>query len=728
MSQEKISVYVNKKFVMKTDIFLSESLQELRCQLEKSIPNDLSFIKEGSTIKKEKEKELIIKDIIDKYNSIYLRQDYFVIFLDNKIIKKNMDLFKHDSEKTLISSYKEIFPKIFYVKCEPNIFVEIDNAFEDNIQIGDLLTDNCIYIYSQINPKKIKNNFEDKKFGYMLKEKGKISFINFNTNNLDIFETLILEEKYDKYLEESNFETRKKSTTENFKNLDKKRDNAILKDELEKVISQDNTNVDAVFEYLKILKISQDPTFKEKLKKYSFLLDINKLKLIDNNFKGKLYENYFDEKTNLIEFLNKVIEDDFYGNPNPDLILSEIDFRHSIQTEIITPFINDFNKENYINSPIPVSDNNLFFHYLRVKFFSFLQCVFDIKEELQMFCEELLNKINIMTKEKNSKSKTRLLLEILCMISIYRFHSEELKSVTSFYSHKLEIQYNNLCHPIIFFNCVKDTLFKYYKMIANSNCTKSALKEYKKIINHNSEKSAELDIQNSFDYLLRNTIFIPFFSNSEWGLTIPAFNISFINIDIFCLQNNFKNENKYPDYFFLFYFVKYIISFLHEPIGHNFKIYESYNNNLETPFNTPRIIENNKEKKYEGGFLMEALLINSVEKLNIEHVLFLLNESSWSLDHKLFLEKFKGIKDPNLENCMNLIENGKMIKELLSILKISRNSIEKAIKDRVILDTQYSVGFNNEIGVLHRSNKGDHKVQEKEKVRAKRICRIKSYY
>ena len=728
MSQEKISVYVDKKFVMKTDIFLSESLQELRSQLEKTIPNELSFIKEGSSIKKEKEKELTIKDIIDKYNSIYLRQDYFVIFLDNEIIKKNVELFKHDSEKTLIHNYKEILPKIFYVKCEPNIFVQIDYAVEENIQIGDLLTGNSIYIYSQINPKKIKNNFDDKKFGYMLKEKGKISFINFNTNNLDIFETLILDEKYDKYLEESKYETRKKVTSESFKNLDKIKDNAILKDELKKIISQDNMNTDAVFEYLKILKISQDPSFKEKLKKYSFLLDINQLKLLNNSFKGELYENYFDEKTNLIKFFEKVIEDDFKPSLNLDGILSEIDFRHSIQAEIITPFINDFNKENYINNPIPVSDNNLFFHYLRVKFLTFLQGAFDIKEELQMFCEELLNKINIMTKDQNRKSKTRLLLEILCMISIYKFHSEELKMVISYYSHKLEMQYNNLYHPIIFFNYVKDTLFKYYKMIANSNCVKSAMKEYKEIINHNSEKPAELDIQNSFNYLIRNTIFIPFFSNSGWDLTTPAFNISFINIDIFCLQNNFKNENKYPDYFFLFYFVKYIISFLHEPIGHNFKIYESYNNNIETLFDSPRIMENNKEKKYEGGYLMEALCLNSVEKLNIEHVLFLLNENSWSLDHKLFLEKFKGIKEPNLENCMSLIENGKMIKELLSILKITRNSIKNAIKNKVILDTQYSDGLNNETGVMHRSNNDGHKVQEKEKERAKRICRIKSYY
>ena len=92
MSQEKIIVYVDKKFVMKTDIFLSESLQELRSQLEKTIPNELSFIKEGSSKKKEKEKELTIKDIIDKYNSIYLRQscqDIGIPYINIYMLNKN---------------------------------------------------------------------------------------------------------------------------------------------------------------------------------------------------------------------------------------------------------------------------------------------------------------------------------------------------------------------------------------------------------------------------------------------------------------------------------------------------------------------------------------------------------------------------------------------------------------------------------------------------------------
>ena len=731
MSKEKINIYVNKKSSTKIDICLSESIQELKCRLELLIPNDLKFMKEGTILNEQQEKDLIIKDIIDKDNSVYLIQEYFYIFIDDKMCNKRANLFKFDTAKTLMKNYQEFLPKNFYIKCEPDIFVEIGNSNNETIKIRNLLIENCIRAYSKITEKRIKCNFDNKKYGYILKEKGNISFVNFNCNNLDIFETLLLDEKYEKYLEQSKYETRKKATIEEYKNINKTKNNNTLKEQLEIVISKDNTNIDALFEYLLKLKENKDPKFKEKLKKYSFMIDINKLKLLDSSFKGDLYKNYSDEKTNLIQFLEKVIENDFYGDLDVDLILSEIDFRGSIQEKIKSPFIGDFDKENYINSPIPISDCNLFFHYLRVKFFQFLQGVFEGKKEFRKFCIELLKKINAMTEEKDNNNKKKLLLEILCMVSIYRFRSPELNMITNLYSHNLDFEYDNLFHPIIFFNRVKNILFDYFRMIANSNCVSTALIEYKKIINYNSEKPADLDIKSSLEYLLRNTIFIPFFSTKEWGLTIPAFNLSFINIDIFCLQDSYRKENQYPDYVFLFYFVKYLISFLHELIGHNFKIYESYNNNLDIPFNSPRIKENNTDNKYSGGYLMEALLINSFDKLNIEHVLFLLNENNWSLEHKIFLAKFKEIKKPNLENCIHLIESGKMLKELFSILKITRDSIENAIKNDVILDTQYSMGFDNETGVMElklRSNKIGEKEKRKEKPRTKRVCRIKSYY
>ena len=298
-----------------------------------------------------------------------------------------MDIFKLETAKTLIRHYQEYFPKIIYIKCEPDIFVEIGNSIDENIQISNLLTGNCIQAYSQLTKKKIKNNFEVKKYGYMIKENGNISFMNFNYNKLDIFETLLLDEKYEKYLEQSKNKTRK----EEYKNLNETKNNIPLKVQLENIISQDNTNIDALFEYLMNLKENKDQEFKEKLKKYIFLLDINKIKMLDKSFEGELYQNFFDEKTNLIKFLEKVIDEDYTENTSVNLILSEINSTDSIQNEVISPYI-CFNKENYINSPIPISDCNLFFHYIRVKFFQFLKDVFDGQSELLQFCIQLKEK------------------------------------------------------------------------------------------------------------------------------------------------------------------------------------------------------------------------------------------------------------------------------------------------------------------------------------------------
>ena len=440
-----------------------------------------------------------------------------------------------------------------------------------------------------------------------------------------------------------------------------------------------------------------------------------------------MFVNYFDEKTNLTKYFENVINGyyDQYGDINE--IISETDYRNSIQKEISTPFINYFNKEQYINNPIPISDNNLLFHYLRVKFFQFLQNAFQFKVVFQTFCKILLQTIKKMTNENDPKLKSKLLLEIICMISIYGFHSEEKELVLNYYSHNQRIQYDYYYYPMIFFSYVKNILFDYYQMIGKSNCLFTSLIDYKKITNLKSEKLAELDIRNTIDYLLRNTIFIPFFSKEDWGITLPAFNISFINIDVFGIGKN----NTYPDYSFLFFFTKYIISFLHEPIGHNLKIYEFFNNNFQTPFDTPRIIENKNEKVYEGGYLMEELIINSNENLNIEHVLFLLNENNWALDHKKFLEKFKEINEPKLENCMTLLETGNMTKKLFSLFIINKKSIENAIKNKTVLETQYKSRFNNEIGITSsqekfRSNK--EKIKEKEKGNIKRTCRTHSFY
>ena len=727
---EKINIYVNNNKLSTMTFKLETSLEELRNILEFTIPNDIVFMKEGNFLKSEEEKKLSIKDIIRDAKSIYLKQEYFQVFLDNKIIKKNANLFKKKALKTFIQIYQKELPKNIRIICEPNIIMEVDLGFiDENISINDILIGNCIYVYSE--KKKIKNIniFENKKFGLLLKKNGNISFQSIKWENLEILDSLIFDCKYDKFLEEAVFEIRRKSSIEEYEKLKK---DVLTKDLLEKFISNNKTNDKAIFDYLTILKKNNDPQFKEYLEKYAFLLDINRLRKLDDKFNNDIYKYYYDEKTNLINFLKRVIEGFYDEYEDINLIISELDFSDSIQKEIATPFIGNFDKDKYINCPIPISDNYLFFHYIRVKFFRFLQNAFQYQKVFKKFCKILLNKINKMTEENNSKSKSKLLIEILCMIIIYGFHSQKNELVLNYYSHEQEIDFDYYYHPIIFFKNIKIILLDYFYMIGNSNCLSTGIIEYKKIINYNSEKPAELNIKNSFDYLLRNTIFLPFFTNEEWGFTIPAFNLSFINIDIFDLQND---NSSYPDYIFLFYFIKYMITFLHEPLGHNLKIYESYNNNLQTPFDTPRIKDGKEEIVYEGGYLMEILLINSVKYLNIEHVLFLLDENNWQLDHVQFLQKFKEIGLPSLKNCLFSIEKSNMIKRLFNLFKITKNSIEKAIENKAVLNTQYDNRFNNEVGIIFfeekfRTKKENIKEKEKEnqKELKKRICRTHSFY
>ncbi len=200
-------------------------------------------------------------------------------------------------------------------------------------------------------------------------------------------------------LKESNYETRRKESLKEYEIYKNEPPN---EEKLEKIILKNNTNENAIFDYLMMLKNNKNEKFTEKLKKFAYLFDINKLILLDNKFKDLKFLNYKDEKNNLINFLKNVISGIYecYFN-EVDLILSEIDYRDNIQKDIISPFIGGFNKEIYINIPILISDNNLFFHYLRVKFFHYLQGSFgNFGQIFVKYCKILLEKITNMTNEK----------------------------------------------------------------------------------------------------------------------------------------------------------------------------------------------------------------------------------------------------------------------------------------------------------------------------------------
>ena len=620
-ADKEVIIYVNKKQFGKKNLLPSKNLEELRIELEKVIPNHIYFEKEGKSLKQEEEKLYNIKNVLNESNSIFLSQDYFHVFVDGKDVTKKVDFYKKDSFKKLMSVYQKELTKNFMIRCESNLLIQIIKySIDNNILIDEILIENSIYMFSSNKIKDIENNIQKSSLSLFIKNKNNISFENIRFKEMMILYSPLLDDNFMKDIKETEYEIRKRNSLIEY---EKYKNSSPDEDKLEKIILENNTNDKAIFDYLVLLKNNKSDKLKQKLKKYSFHFGVDKLRQLDNKYKDQIYNNYKDEKTNLVNFLEKVINggyDDYYDNV--ELILSETDYSLDIQKDIISPFIGDFNKEIYINIPISLSDNNLFFHYLRVKFFRYLQYSFGQSRKLLVkYCKILLEKIKNINIIQQPKSQKKLLLEILCMVCIFGFHNIDKTDVIDYYNYFNTDTNEYYYHSIIFFLRVKTILFDYFRMIGNSNCMNTALIEYKKKINTNSNKNANLDIKNEVAILIRNTVFLPFFSKSDWVFTIPAFNLSFINIDIYDLQANY---NSYPDYVFLFYFIKYIISFLHEPIGHSFKIYESFNEKRETHFDNPRIIENGKITTYEGGYLMEILLINSIENLNIEQSFFYL--------------------------------------------------------------------------------------------------------
>ena len=87
-----------------------------------------------------------------------------------------------------------------------------------------------------------------------------------------------------------------------------------------------------------------------------------------------------------------------------------------------------------------------------------------------------------MNEENNSKIKTKLLIEILCMVIIYGLHSQQIEHVLNYYLNSQRIQLSYYYHPIIFFQRVKDILFDCYYMIGSSKCLETAIIEYKSYI------------------------------------------------------------------------------------------------------------------------------------------------------------------------------------------------------------------------------------------------------
>lgn len=86
------------------------------------------------------------------------------------------------------------------------LVLKLDESFDEKILISDILIGNSIFIFSQ----ETKIGFENNKYVFFMKNNGNINFLGINWQNVEIFSSLFLDGKYERYL--SN-----KSSTDEYK-------------------------------------------------------------------------------------------------------------------------------------------------------------------------------------------------------------------------------------------------------------------------------------------------------------------------------------------------------------------------------------------------------------------------------------------------------------------------------------------------------------------------------
>ena len=277
--QKEILFYVNNNLFCKRKLLLDMKIEEFRNMLEDKIPSQLYFLNKGIEDKflNQKEEEILcVEDIINESNIIYLHQESFKVYIDNAILTKEGALFKNAPIQDFLECYRKELPENFFIKCHPNLLIEITkNYIEYNLQIDDILKDNSIYIFSMKNKKAIalqicKNN----SICCLEKIEGNISFSNIQYDKIRIFDKFISDNEFENDVDESNYEKRRRDSLREYEIYKKINPN---EGKIKNIISNNNINEKAIFDYLKILKKNKNPNFQQELKKYAYLLHINQL-------------------------------------------------------------------------------------------------------------------------------------------------------------------------------------------------------------------------------------------------------------------------------------------------------------------------------------------------------------------------------------------------------------------------------------------------------------------
>lgn len=450
--------------------------------------------------------------------------------------------------------------------------------------------------------------------------------------------------------------------------------------DLEKAIDLNNTDSSIIFEYLNFLKTNKEHLFLDELKKYKFFLDKeSSVKL------GTKYIDHKDDFFKMIEFIKNIELENVEISVIKESLKKELEKYYSKEDKEI---IDQKSDKRINNLPLHNLENDIVF-YLTMKIvfgrhlhsladFHFDDKVGEKKESDIKYFKNSLSYLKIISEilkynlSKNEKMLAFNLVNILDLVDYYSGDEESLARLNYFLSDmKLDAKqtqkmagnlYSSLIaysqsHYSVIKNFMEDYKVLFFETLENILKSKCIRQLVGKLKSHHKDNdniiSNDKNYNNYLRYIKKNIIFFPFFNNNVFGLTITLNGKVIINDEYRTVKLSLNGAK-------LFNFCVWIVTGIHEIIGHLLKDYFYYLTRFIISEESGSSDESSNES-LEGGNIVEEYLFPNTTQLYLSDILYILDTTNWNKNLDDFSKFFSS------DERKKIIEKGIELKDIASL-------------------------------------------------------------
>ena len=490
------------------------------------------------------------------------------------------------------------------------------------------------------------------------------------------------------------------------------------KEDLLRAFNIDNTNEAIVSLFLLYIDTNKNFRYKEYeiySKCYNYLLtdsELQEIKPKGIDYQPKIsYEHLIESllQTAIAQGCKILNKDYFIHHFNPPINPFLISKGKSIYTYKHIFDINNENEEMFttkyeIRPLLPLNFNNdTQFHYLILYYLlTIALCVpneindntksKEVLEVIQATYTYYFKGILVLLKKYN-ETKSLAIKESIIILSIFKLelqdydellkqilyeckkHNIELEKIPSVLTEKYEItnQFNplNITKYANYSKEIKTLLVSIAKSLLNSELGKSLIKDM-----YGSQYDSD------FDSCLEELIQVGVFFNEDfYGLSLKQAMICYIDIS----KRHISKLSSLEPINFFYHWGIWIVTLMHEVIGHCYRGFLYYKSNLKTNYNTPEA----KAIKNDGGYYIESLLFDTTS-LTIPKIIYILR--NFDKNHEQFKQGYLAIDNNKATISNDYFNETVFVSEMKKIINFEyKNGIDASIeingqKNRNILE------------------------------------------